>query len=230
LLGVTTGGVTINGDSLLTRLPAGELAATPAAAHPLVLVRDAAVEQARAAEGVLARTDLPRLYLQSSVFARGSGAKTTGPFDPGVDGLGLERVNWAAGVQVIVPNVFDLTSLRARKTAAAASTRAEVALHDEAVLTVTSQQHTAEALLNTARAIAANTAIQRAAAQQSENQARARYDAGLAGIVDVADAQDLLAQADVQDQLAHVDVWRALLAVAVARGDLSSFLTVVRQP
>ena len=72
--------------------------------------------------------------------------------------------------------------------------------------------------------------MQLAAARQTETQARARYDAGLASIVEVADAQSLLAQAEVQDQLARVDIWRALLAAAVATGDLGSFVELVRQP
>ena len=81
-------------------------------------------------------------------------------------------------------------------------------------------------MVQAARAIAANTPVQLAAAQQSEAQARARYQAGLASIVEVADAQSLLAQAEVQDQLARVDVWRALLAEAVAQGDLAPFLAL----
>ena len=141
-------------------------------------------------------------------------------------GLGLDRANWAAGVQIVFPNAFDFTSLRARKAAAAASTRSETALFDEAILTVTSQQQTAAAMLQAARAIAANTPIQLAAAQQTESQARARYQAGLASIVEVADAQSLLAQAEVQDQLARIDVWRALLAQAVAQGTLAPFLSM----
>ena len=100
----------------------------------------------------------------------------------------------------------------------------------EAVLTVTGQQKAAAALLHAARAVAANTPIQLAAAQQSERQARARYDAGLVSIIEVADAQSLLAQAEVQDQLARVDVWRAHLAAAVAQGELAPFVNLVRQP
>ena len=72
--------------------------------------------------------------------------------------------------------------------------------------------------------------MQVAAARQSEAQARARYDAGLASIIEIADAQSLLAQAEVQDELARVDIWRALLAEAVAQGDLAPFLAIVRQP
>ncbi|MBW8863179.1 MAG: TolC family protein, partial [Acidobacteria bacterium] len=124
--------------------------------------------------------------------------------------------------------LFDFASLRARRTAAGALTRAEGARYDEAVLTVTSQQRTAEALVDAARAIAQNTPIQLAAAQQSEAQARARYDAGLAAIVEVAEAQNLVASAEYQDRAARVDVWRALLARAVAQGSLASLIELLR--
>jgi outer membrane protein TolC len=223
--------VAISGDALLAGTPSADApSAATASAHPLAQLRQASVEQAKAAEDVLARTDLPHVYLQSSVFARGSGGDPSGGLDGGASGLGLDRANWAAGVQVVFPNVFDFSSLRARKAAAAASARASAALYDEALLTVTSQQQTAAALLQTTRAVAANTPVQLAAAQQSEMQARARYDVGLASIIEVADAQSLLAQAEVQDQLARVEVWRALLAAAVAQGDLTPFRALVRQP
>ena len=78
-------------------------------------------------------------------------------------------------------------------------------------------------MVDAARAVAANTPVQLAAARQSEAQASARYQAGLASIVEVADTQNLLAQAEYQDAAARVDIWRALLAEAVARGDLASF-------
>jgi outer membrane protein len=224
VLGVTTGTVTIDGAALLAGSPVAGESAGAAAAHPLAQLRLGDVELARAQEGVLARTDLPRLFVQSSVFARGSGAHPDGRLDAGVDGLGLGRANWAAGVQVVFPNVFDLASLHARKAAAAAAERAQMAGYDEALLTITSEQQAAAALVQAAREIAANTPVQLAAAQQNESQARARYQAGLASIVEVADAQSLLAQADVQDQLARVDVWRALLAQAAAQGSFTPFL------
>jgi len=228
VLGVATGGVSIDGGALIERLPASDVSVSSAAAHPLAQVHRSAVDQARAQEEVLARTDRPRVYLQSSVFARGSGANANGVLDGGADGLGLDRANWAAGVQLLFPNVFEFASLRARRTAASASERAEAALYDEALLAVTSQQQAAAAMVQAARAIAANTPVQLSAARLSEAQARARYQAGLASIVEVADAQSLLVQAEFEDQLARVDVWRALLTAAVASGDLAPFLTLVR--
>jgi outer membrane protein len=227
MLGVTAGAVTIDATALLDRLPPEPPVAVATATHPLAQVRQAAVDVARAQQQILARTDLPRVYFQSSVFARGSGANPNGLLDGGFSGLGLDRANWAAGVQVVFPNAFDFTSLHARRAAAAASARAETALFDEALLTVTSQQQAAAAMVQAARAVAANTPVQLAAAQQSEAQARARYQAGLTSIIEVADAQSLLAQAELQDELARIDVWRALLAQAAAQGGLAPFVSLV---
>ena len=89
VLGVTSGPVVIDAidvTALLDRLPADSAIATAATPHPLAQVRQAAVDVARAQEEILARTDLPRVYLQSSVFARGSGANPDGQLDGGALG------------------------------------------------------------------------------------------------------------------------------------------------
>lgn len=220
----------IDAGRLIAVVPPDDLVSAATVPHPAVQVHDAAVAEARSYEAVLAKTDLPRLYILASAFARGSGATTTGPFDTGPGGLKLDRANWAAGFEVVFPNLFDVEGLRAKKAAASASTRAEVALDNEAALVVSAERQRAAALLQSARAIAANTTIQLAAARQSEIQAHARYDAGLASIAEIADAQDMLAQAEIQGELARVDVWRALLAGAAAQGDLMPFVALVRQP
>ena len=228
LLGIPDGQVSVNTARLLDAVVPANAPTASAPQHPLVRSEQAAVDLARARETVLAATDRPRLYLQSSVSARGSGANTDGVFDGGADGLGLDRANWAAGVQVVFPNLFDFSTLQSRRAAAGALTRAESARYEEAVLTIASQQRAAQVMVDAARAVAQNTPIQLTAAKQSEAQARARYDAGLAGIIEVAEAQNLLAGAEYQDTAARVDVWRALLAKAVAQGSLASFVDALR--
>ncbi|MGE0594702.1 MAG: TolC family protein [Vicinamibacterales bacterium] len=223
-LGVTTGEIEVDSTGLAAPAAPAADPAPSSAGHPLVRIGQAAIDVAAAREATLARSNLPRLLVQSSVFARGTGANPEGPFDRGGDGLAPERVNWAAGVQIVVPNLFDFSALRARRAAATAATAAETARRDEATLAVTAQQRIAEAQFAAALAIAANTPIQLDAARQSETQARARYDAGLASLVEVADAQGLLAVADYQDAVARVDVWRAELARAVAAGDVEALL------
>ena len=85
MLGVATGPVAIDATTLVDRLPADDASGAGATAHPLAQVHQAAVDVARAQEEVLcARTDLPRVYVQSSVFARGSGANPNGQLDGGL--------------------------------------------------------------------------------------------------------------------------------------------------
>jgi outer membrane protein TolC len=226
-LGISSASLTIDASSLVMQVPTGAIAQAPASAHPLARLRQAVFDEAQAQQTILLRTDRPRIFLQGSISSRGTGADPSGTLDGSLSGLGLDRVNWAAGVQVQFPNVFDFSSLRARRTAAEATARAEQARYDEALLAVEGQQAIAAATVEAARAVAANTPVQLTAAQQTETQARARYEAGLSDIVAVAEAQSLLAQAEAQDQLARVDVWRALLSEALARGDLAPFLDLL---
>jgi outer membrane protein TolC len=228
LLGITDGSVTVSAGRLIESRAAAATSGAATPEHPLLRSGQAAIDAAHAREDVLARTNRPRLYLQSSLSARGSGAEPDGRLDGGLGGLALDRINWAAGVMVVVPNLFEFSSLRARRAAAGAATRAERARYDEVILAITGQQRTAAAAVDAARAIAENTPVQLAAARQSETQARARYDAGLATIVEVAEAQNLLAAAEFQDAAAKVEVWRALLAQAAAQGNLTGFVDAIR--
>jgi outer membrane protein TolC len=231
LLGITSGGVRADGATLIDRVPRVDevsSAGPSATSHPLAQARQAAVDAAVAQQDILSQTDRPKLYLQTTVFARGSGATPAGSLDGDANGLGLDRANWAAGVQVVFPNLFDFSSLNARKAAAAASARAEMARHDEALLTIADERRRAAAIVQAALAIAANTPVQVAAARQSLAQATARYQAGLTGITDVAEAQNLLAQSEAQDVVARVDVWRALLEQAAAGGSLDPMLRLLR--
>ena len=153
LLGVANGTILVSTTGLLDTQAADIVRTPPSPQHPLLQSGQAAIDVARARESVLESTYRPRVYLQSSVFARGSGANPDGTLHGGADGLGLERANWAAGVQVVFPNLFDFESLRTRRAAAGATTRAESARYDEAALTVSAQQRIAEAMVTAARAI-----------------------------------------------------------------------------
>lgn len=229
VLGLGDESIAVDGSRLFAALPALTAAPVTAAPHPLLRAAEASIDSARARESVLQRTDRPRLLLQSALFARGTGLNPDGRLDTGLDGLWPERANWGAGVQVVFPNLFNGPALKARQAAAQAGTRAEQARRDETALAVTAEQRAADAVVDASLAIVRNTPVQLAAATQSEAQARARYDAGLASIVEVAESQNLLAAAEFQDAAARVDVWRALLARAVASGDVNALIEQARQ-
>jgi outer membrane protein TolC len=145
----------------------------------------------------------------------------------GLNGLGLERANWAAGMTVTFP-LLDIFSIRARKDIEKSNERAEAARYDQAIQDLTGQLDEARAALEGARRVAENTPIELKAARDTESQSRARYQAGLATIVDVAEAESLLVQAETDDALARLAVWSNLASLAATQGDLRPFLQVLQ--
>jgi outer membrane protein len=86
----------------------------------------------------------------------------------------------------------------------------------------------AQKSLAAAQQVAANTPVALTAARAAESQATARYRAGLATVVEVAEADRLLAEAEAEDAVARIDVRRAELLVARAVGDLEPFFAQLR--
>lgn len=191
--------------------------------HPAAQQESAFVGQEQARLSLLNRSYVPQFNLQGSLYGRGAGTALNGVFPGGVNGLAPDTPNWAAGIQMTFP-AFDFFTLRAQKKAQAANVRAEQARYWQVIDDLSAQVQQAHALLAGAEQVARNTPIELAAAQQSETQQRARFQAGLATVIDVAAVESLLVQAESDDAVARLNVWRALAAVAAARGDLTPFL------
>jgi outer membrane protein TolC len=187
----------------------------------------AAVRQIQADEKVLDRTDYPRLFLQAEVFGRGSEVPNNGSIAGSWNGLAPARGNWITGISILFPDVFGLKALSAQKQISKAEEQSERAHYDQVIQDVTGQIQAARDQLRLAILIAGETPTELAAAQQSETQSRARYDASLATLVEVADAENILAQAEVDDAVARLNVWHALFTLANAQGDLQDFLQVL---
>ena len=194
-------------------------------AHPAARAGEAAVTVVRARRQTLDRAYFPKVTLQSAFAGRGSGADA-----PGVPSFGngpwLQVPNWAVGASVTFP-AFDMFSISARKRVELQNELAESAHYERTIQALTTQEVKARALMKAAVAIANNTPLERQAATAGESQARARYQTGLAGVTEVAEAQRLLAQAEADDAVARLGVWRALLATAHAHGDLAPFLVQI---
>ena len=217
-LGANAADVQIDAQQVLT-LPPPRLPPPEVAGHPLAETQMATVESSRALQHALSRSFAPRINLQTAYSIRGSGARANG----GTQGFAIDTPNWAAGLTATFP-LFDWFSVRDRARIEAHNERAERAAYDRIVRELSARSEQALAEMHGARRVAENTPIQLAATRTLEQQARARYDAGLADIIEVADAQRLLLQAEVSDAVARLGVWRALLSDAAARGDLSDLL------
>lgn len=215
----------------ISGLPGSSTAAGDAAAsgsHPLALEQAAAIDEVKSREKVLDRAYFPKFNLQGTTYARGSGANVDGTTGGAFSGFGPNIQNWAVGFTVTFP-IFDFASLRAKKQVESHNERVEAAKYDQILTELNGQVARAKAVLNGARQVARNTPVQRKAARDGEQQATARYKAGLTGIVEVAEAERLLTQTEIDDALAQLAIRRAELAVAVAAGDLDSFLASVKQ-
>jgi outer membrane protein len=196
--------------------------------NPLAIAQKARVDELRSQVHILDRSYYPKFDFQSTVFGRGSGANTDGSVAGGLNGLGLERANWAAGLTVTFP-LFDIFAIHARKQIELSNERAEAARYDQSVQQLTGQLQQAEAALDGARQVALETPVELRAAGETESQATARYKAGLATIVEVTEAQSLLVQADIDNALARLNVWHSLAAVAAAQGNLEPFTRLLEQ-
>jgi outer membrane protein len=203
-------------------------AQVPVDKHPAAVVQQDRVEEEKARIRVLNHAYYPHFNTEALLSGRGSGEESSGATEPGLDGLGLSAYNWEAGLSV----QMDLTSIfaiREKKQVEVANRRREEAIYTQTLQTLTAQQQTAMAQLESSRRVAQNTPIELAASQQGELQATARFRAGLGTFVDVAEAQNLLAQAELDDSLARLAIWRALAEVSAANGDLAPFFNTIKK-
>jgi outer membrane protein len=228
LMGTAGSEIQLDTGRLLDLPPVGALPSLAPADNPLAQDQMAAVREVQAREKALNRTDYPRIFLQAEGFGRGSEVPNNGSIIGNWNGLVPARGNWVAGLTIAFPNIFDFKALNAEKQIAKANERSEQALYDKMIQDLTGQVQTALAQLKSAQLVAQQTPVELAAARASEAQSRARYNASLATLVEVADAEGLLAQAEMDDAVARLNVWHSLFGLAYAQGDLQPFLNILR--
>jgi len=226
LLGMPTTELALDVGPLL-QIPSAGMPGRTVTSNPQATAQNARAQEAAAQVRVADRSYYPHFNLQGSISGRGTGANLDGSFAGGTKGLELQRENWAAGLTASFP-VLDIFATRARKQIAKADQRAESARYQQTLQDLSAQVSEAQARLEGAIAIAQATPVELQSARDSESQARARYQAGLANVVEVTEAQSLLVRAESDDAVAKLNAWRSLAALAVAQGNVTPFLEVVR--
>lgn len=210
---------------LTGQLPsAGAPAPVDLSQHPQARAQQDAVAAAASRQAELARSALPRWYALATAYGRGSGVLGAGDLAPGATGLAPTTAgNWAVGVGLDF-SISRWQTTRQQQAAAAAQLGQEQARQRQVADQLEAGRRRAAADLDAARAIAIESPVELAAARAGEAQARVRYQSGLAGVVDLANAEQLLAQGESDAALSQLQVWRALLESAFAAGDLNPFL------
>ena len=190
--------------------------------HPQVIEASASASRAAEARQLVQVEYLPRLNLVAALWVRGSGL-----YGSPADGIVPDIANCAVGV-VATWSILDIPDIRARARAAQAEYVAAISRRDEVVLAVSGQVARATAAVEGAMRVAQQTPAALASARVAQQQALARYQSGLAPVVDVADAQRVLAQAEIDDAVARLEVRRALLFLSRASGVLDPFFAQSR--
>lgn len=230
LLGLAGTGVEIAPGPLLNSPDNFLVPETAAMNNPLAIVEQDRALEAKARLHILDRSYVPKFELQAIGYGRGTGVNGNGkPATDPQQGLLPDTPNWAAGVTVKFA-ILDFASINSRKKVERANQRQEEQLYDQTIQTITGRSARARAVLEGAQRVAENTPIELQASQDAERQARARFQAGLATLVDVAEAQRLLVNAEIDDSLARLSIWRALERLSAAQGNLQPFLDLANRP
>jgi outer membrane protein TolC len=194
--------------------------------HPYALLKTAEVDRWKAKVKLLDVAYRPHLWLNSSVWGRGSGDNSVNPIRA-VAGGGLPQVfDYMIGASLSFP-VMEIFPLRAQKKMAYNNELAAMADFDLAIQVLERKDARARVLLSEARRVAKETPIMVEAAKVREIKALKRYTAGLTNMVTVAEAEKALAQAEVENALAQLEVWRSILALSYVQGDLKTFQALV---
>lgn len=201
----------------------------PASSHPAAITEQDRILETQARIHILNRSYVPTFNLQAAGYGRGSGVAANGKPKPGAaPGLALDTPNWAVGFTVKFA-AFDFARIHSEKKVEQANQRQEQQTYQQTIDSITAQSARAQAALEGAQQVAANAPIELQASQDAERQALARFQAGVATLVDVAEAQRLLVNAEIDDSLARLGIWRAIERLSFAQGNLQPFLDLVNQ-
>lgn len=189
--------------------------------HPLARLRVADVNVSRSRLHLLDRTWYPHLWFESGIWGRGSG--TSRFISPIAGGVIPKTANWAVGFTLQFP-VMQYFKVRADKELEQALVAAKQSAVDLAMQELIREDARAQILLSRAQETASETPVLVTAARENEIKAKERYRVGLTNVIEVAEAEQILARAESENAVAQINVWQAQLATAYAHGDLTPFL------
>lgn len=192
--------------------------------HPLAVLKLRDIDVSRARLHLLDRTWYPHLWFESGIWGRGSGKSEF--IKPIAGGIVPKTANWAVGFTLQFP-VMQYFKVRADKAMERSQIDMRRSSYDLAMQELIREDAKARILLNRTQDVAAETNTLVVAARENEIKAKERYRVGLTNVVEVAEAEQILARAEMEDAVAQINVWQAQLACAYAHGDLRPFMKLV---
>lgn len=223
--GLSSSKLTIEDGSLIRNCPRDVPIVGSLDAHPLFAKQVATVKFAEARLRVVGKSYYPKFTLAGALYGRGSSFKTDVSINE-AKGYYPTIFNYAVGLNIYFP-YFDIFEQRAKKRIELKNVLAEQSLVELTSLRLRCEDERAQALMKSAVKILDNAPIKVRAANEAVKSVKVRYDLGLSSVNDVALDEQLLTESEVEESTAKLRVWRALLAEAVAKGDINQFLRAV---
>ncbi len=211
----------------LGRLPAYVAAAdTSFATVPVIQSGRSQLLVSQAKESALKKSFLPKFTVWGTGFARGSGFQADGTIKTW-NGMGLNRFNYGAGVQLVFPIMkwgeVKRQLLQQNLLSKAAEEQVE---EDKQILST--QQSIASTTTISSLAVATETKQQLLSAQYAFTSMQIRYNTGLVNFSDLIQAQYNLLKAELDMKTAYWDAWKGLLLQTAVKGDEKIFLNAIR--
>ncbi|MBR8837118.1 MAG: TolC family protein [Stigonema ocellatum SAG 48.90 = DSM 106950] len=198
--------------------------------HPVLAFYRRQIDFSQAKAEAFRKSYLPSIALNSAFWARGSGiSDNTTP-----EGNFIYNASLGAGLPFRVANYFvgvstvwrfsDVFQTRQQTKAQQLRTQGDQYRYNQELLSIRSQQQTADLQIQNAYEAARQAPLQLGAAQAAYQQAQARYSAGLSNVYEFTQAFTLLNRAEIDQFVTTNNVWRALLLKSAAEGDLADFV------
>lgn len=181
-------------------------------------------EQARLRQ--INRSWAPRLEFWGTTYARASGIGFDGTINRS-DGFDFSRYNYGVGAQLVFP-ILGLTDTKIKSIRQEAVARSAQSYLDQTEIALKREEQVAMGDLNTSLKIAKEIPIEYKAAESAFNALQVRYNEGLIDYTDLIQAQYDLLNAEARLKSVHANTWKALLSLAVIRGDLNIFLNQIQ--
>lgn len=194
--------------------------------HPYIKYSESLIEVNQLSEELIKKSYLPKLTLWVTAFARGSGFYPNTPVKT-IDGLGLSRYNYGAGLQLSFSILKYGEVQRQLQRQAYFSKSSEEMLENEKGELI-QQLKIANSTFTSSLDIAKETQQQLKDAQYAFMAMQVRYNTGLVNFSDLIQTDYNLLKAELDLKNAFWNGWKALLLLAAVKGDESIFLNEIK--
>lgn len=181
-------------------------------------------EQARLKQ--INRSWTPRVDFWGTGYARASGINFDGTVNQS-EGFSFSKYNYGVGVQLVFP-ILDLTNVKIKNSQQEAITRASQGYLAITEIALKREEGIALSDLNISLQIVNEVPIEYRAAESAFFALQVRYNEGLIDYTSLIQAQYDLLNAEARLKSAYANTWKALLSLAVIRGDLNIFLNQIQ--